>query len=107
MDDQQQRFQRHFSIECDQCSGVICGIRYKCMECEDYDLCSDCERLKLHPEHLMLRLSHLCIEGLPKKTTFDICLEGESAMGKFNDDLHYLPNTYYDHTNPSITNSPY
>jgi len=39
---------------CDKCKEQICGIRYKCSVCSDYDLCSTCYemRLVLHdPDH--------------------------------------------------------
>jgi len=39
---------------CDKCKEQICGIRYKCKECGDYDLCSSCYEMRLvyhEPEH--------------------------------------------------------
>ncbi|KAL5279124.1 SQSTM1.2 family protein [Megaselia abdita] len=47
----------HFGVTCDNCeSGPIIGFRYKCMECEDFDLCGACEGKMVHGDHVMLRL---------------------------------------------------
>lgn len=43
---------RH-AASCDVCSGPIIGTRIRCMECPDWDCCSDCEPSlgQLHPHH--------------------------------------------------------
>lgn len=47
----------HFGVTCDNCeSGPIIGFRYKCMECEDFDVCAACEGKMAHAQHVMLRL---------------------------------------------------
>ena len=46
----------HFNIYCDHCDRGISGIRYKCIQCEDYDLCSECEASGAHPKHYMIRM---------------------------------------------------
>lgn len=43
----------HFGVTCDGCEGPVYGIRYKCVVCPDYDLCSNCKGLGLHSEHEM------------------------------------------------------
>jgi len=47
-------------VFCDGCkNGVnIVGVRWKCLECEDYDLCDKCHRTGAHDEHEMLRIEH-------------------------------------------------
>jgi len=46
----------HGGFICDACNiGPIIGTRFKCFECGDYDLCSDCEPFH-HRHHLMLRI---------------------------------------------------
>jgi len=46
---------------CDNCSQRIFGVRYKCIQCEDYDLCSACEALndegQIHPDHLFAKIN--------------------------------------------------
>ncbi|KAK9303526.1 hypothetical protein QLX08_004834 [Tetragonisca angustula] len=46
----------HFGICCDGCDGDIIGFRYKCIQCEDYDLCAQCERTMRHSHHYMIRM---------------------------------------------------
>lgn len=46
----------HYGVVCDGCDADISGFRYKCIQCEDYDLCSQCETLGLHSDHCMIRM---------------------------------------------------
>src|SRR5436305_15253106 len=49
----------HRSVKCDGCiTETIGGTRFKCRECDDYDLCSRCfQRLsELHPQHIFLEI---------------------------------------------------
>lgn len=32
----------HTNIVCDQCDDIIIGVRHKCLDCVNYDLCGDC-----------------------------------------------------------------
>ncbi|GJE89466.1 ZZ-type zinc finger-containing protein [Phanerochaete sordida] len=32
----------HPRISCDGCDGPVTGIRYKCLDCDNFDFCSDC-----------------------------------------------------------------
>jgi hypothetical protein len=39
----------HFNVTCDGCGTYpISGTRYKCQQCDDYDLCSGCKRNGVH-----------------------------------------------------------
>jgi next-to-BRCA1 protein 1 len=48
----------HYGVTCDGC-GVkpIEGVRYKCLDCPNFDLCSACEEKNQHPsDHTLLKL---------------------------------------------------
>ncbi|XP_036147315.1 sequestosome-1 isoform X2 [Monomorium pharaonis] len=47
----------HPGVVCDVCDKDIHGFRFKCMECPDYDLCTDCMNLGNHSEHYMVRMT--------------------------------------------------
>jgi len=48
---------------CDKCQQTIAGVRYKCLSCPDYDLCSTCEEQNAQEhfhseEHVFAKLYH-------------------------------------------------
>eukprot|EP00299_Pterocystis_sp_00344_P009899 c4307_g1_i1.p1 GENE.c4307_g1_i1~~c4307_g1_i1.p1 ORF type:complete len:238 (-),score=29.21 c4307_g1_i1:11-724(-) len=45
------RTTEHESILCDNCGLVIYGVRWKCTNCADFDLCASCHSKKVHPHH--------------------------------------------------------
>lgn len=48
----------HPGVVCDGCDNIIIGFRYKCMDCNDYDLCMECEAGMKHSQHVMLRIAN-------------------------------------------------
>ncbi|CAG0907403.1 unnamed protein product [Darwinula stevensoni] len=47
----------HGGIKCNACGGPVRGSRYKCLQCDDFDLCSSCEAKGTeHSHHLLVRL---------------------------------------------------
>lgn len=48
----------HKGIYCDNCDQIICGVRYKCGNCSDYDLCEVCENIPdVHDgNHIFLKI---------------------------------------------------
>lgn len=48
----------HPGVICDICNEQIHGFRYKCMECDNYDVCSNCEAKGCHFQHCMVRLPY-------------------------------------------------
>jgi len=56
--DSQQESQIHPGVACDSCDKKpIEGNRYKCVVCDDYDLCGSCEAAGRHPGHNMMRIA--------------------------------------------------
>ena len=59
------------AANCDGCACVITGVRNKCLDCEDYDLCTDCllnpDIRKVHD----LKHSFFPIEIAADKAIFD------------------------------------
>ena len=57
--DSTQESQIHHGIACDACEKTpIEGNRYKCVVCDDFDLCGSCEAGGRHPGHNMMRISN-------------------------------------------------
>lgn len=48
----------HRGVQCNGCGeNPIRGIRYRCLNCADYDLCEQCEALQIHPKtHLLYKI---------------------------------------------------
>lgn len=42
---------KHPGVTCDGCEGPVYGPRFRCTECEDYDLCKPCKRAGKHTGH--------------------------------------------------------
>ncbi|XP_022902108.2 sequestosome-1 [Onthophagus taurus] len=65
---------RVFGVYCDACNKEITGYRYKCLQCPDFDLCSDCEHAGHHKEHYMLRSANgeLPFSGMCKRISENI-----------------------------------
>lgn len=73
----------HENIVCDICKNEIIGARYKCLICDDYDLCNSCVQLECHSDHEMIILRR-------QKLTFNAS-QRESLMRNLNllfDDIY-------------------
>jgi hypothetical protein len=47
----------HEGVTCDNCNGLIHGIRYKCSQCWNFDLCESCEQKGTHDKnHILLKI---------------------------------------------------
>jgi len=49
---------KHVGVICDGCNrSPIIGVRYKCLECFDYDLCETCaDRQLIHAHHVLAKI---------------------------------------------------
>ncbi|GAB1863321.1 Sequestosome-1 [Camponotus japonicus] len=47
----------HPGVICDVCEKPIFGFRFKCMQCPDYDLCSECMMIGNHHDHYLVRMT--------------------------------------------------
>lgn len=46
-------------VACDGCEiRPLAGIRYNCLQCPDYDLCSKCRRSGKHGKHLFVEIQN-------------------------------------------------
>ncbi|PVV05387.1 hypothetical protein BB560_000110 [Smittium megazygosporum] len=55
----------HSGVACDQCQeSPIKGVRYKCTQCPNFDLCEFCESRNVHSEHVFLKIK------IPTSTLF-------------------------------------
>merc|ERR550519_582856 len=49
---------KHQKVCCDACGlEPLVGFRYKCVTCDDYDLCGNCESAGIHSQHNMVRIA--------------------------------------------------
>ena len=47
----------HLAVTCNECAMYpIQGTRYKCLMCQDYDLCEKCESQNIHEGHVMAKI---------------------------------------------------
>lgn len=46
----------HTNVICDHCQKEIKELRYKCIQCKNYDLCLQCNALGVHPDHCTVRM---------------------------------------------------
>lgn len=47
----------HLGFICDGCEATpIIGVRYKCVNCPDFDICEKCEANGVHSHHAFLKI---------------------------------------------------
>jgi len=50
----------HPDVGCDACSSKVCGIRWKCAQCDDWDYCENCMKTIVHPiqSHVFIKIDY-------------------------------------------------
>ncbi|KAI5462654.1 hypothetical protein BGZ63DRAFT_413885 [Mariannaea sp. PMI_226] len=78
------RNQRHHAI-CDGCDKNISGVRHKCLDCPDWDYCSDCIKTSqtAHPDHRFVPVYEQ-LHAIRKRNSVHvgICCDGPLCAGK-------------------------
>lgn len=71
----------HPGVQCDGCDSTVRGPRYKCLVCQNYDLCHTCENKSVHAEHPMIKLP--TPGSFPNFKTHFFNGNADSACGSF------------------------
>lgn len=58
----------HMNILCDGCDDRVYGVRYKCIQCADYDLCANCFNNSAHFYHKFKMIVHPALKMLSADT---------------------------------------
>lgn len=80
------RNQRHHAI-CDGCEKFIFGVRHKCLDCPDWDYCSDCVANAgfVHPNHRFLpiyeQMADARMRAVSRPVHYGICCDGPLCNG--------------------------
>lgn len=80
------RYQRHHAI-CDGCDKFIFGVRHKCLDCPDWDYCSDCvvNAGFVHPNHRFVpiyeQFDDVRALSASRPCHFSICCDGPLCEG--------------------------
>ena len=75
----------HKNIKCDNCGmESIKGIRYKCLHCQNFNLCSNCEEYCEHdPTHIMIKIRK------PLKEEDELLMQMNKEIKYKNNNLNY------------------
>nr|ACO15675.1 Sequestosome-1 [Caligus clemensi] len=85
----------HCGVICDACNVEIRGFRYKCLSCNDYDLCSKCEAQGKHDEHRFIRIPRP--EDKPHNNCFRRFKKMTDRHEKKNDPHHQQQSHLFHH----------
>lgn len=93
------RSQRHNAI-CDGCDKFIFGVRHKCLDCPDWDYCSDCvvNAGFIHPNHRFVpiyeQIADVRARTNFRPTHFGICCDGPLCSSGRNTAAYIVGDRY-------------
>ena len=78
----------HNNIKCNQCNQEnIKGIRYKCLQCQSFNLCSKCEEnIEHEPTHIFIKIR------IPLKDEEELLMKENRELKYKNNDYNYSVN---------------
>ncbi|RWS28643.1 next to BRCA1 gene 1 protein-like isoform X2 [Leptotrombidium deliense] len=85
----------HSNIICDHCEQEIRGIRYKCSQCADFDLCETCENIKdAHAEnHIFQKIRKPMQKKVYSGEDIILSLDVDLPTGRTEvKDIRFIPN---------------
>ena len=83
----------HKNIICDHCNTEVVGIRYKCLQCPDFDLCESCEGQGpgLHPEdHSFIKIR----KPVPRGAAASFLKKSSSIFDTIDQAIRFLNPNY-------------
>lgn len=90
---------RHNAI-CDGCDNFVRGIRHKCLDCPDWDYCSDCvkDASFIHPNHRFVPIYEPLVErpfGTSLRAThYGICCDGPLCRTRARESKYIVGERY-------------
>jgi len=87
----------HHGVSCDECGmKPIEGVRYKCLRCPNFDLCSKCEEKNQHPsDHTLLKLKEHRVHGGHGRVGGGSCGRGRGFGGRGFGPLFFGPHAHH------------
>lgn len=86
---------RHLTVACDNCDRMVCGTRFMCATCRDFDLCESCYTDRQHPAtHVFVRYNQFVNNIITPRLHFDAVVTTatvDSHKGFYCNECHRAP----------------